>query len=281
MNAEAFQCPACGYGNVIHIHRIRCNYCGRRIPASSVVCPNCHHNPRAFYWRRWHVVVLLILLACVLGAGAWLYRNQLSAALPISLAFQSTITPTPTFTHVPITVIILATRPPATATFLPTRTPTRVPPTLTPTPTSSPTSTRTATRSLRTPGKTGVPTAIPTPIPVPAPKLLAPQDGERIIGPNKRIVLTFQPAQPIGAQQWYRVQVDYLDRSGQPVSWCSFSKYTSFEFPHEIFDDSSPLVRSFLWRVSVVRSALPEPATCDAQYEPLSAPSDVRTFYWQ
>ncbi|HZQ08764.1 MAG TPA: hypothetical protein VFD70_19430 [Anaerolineae bacterium] len=227
-------------------------------------------------------MVLLILLGTVLGIGLYFFRTQVSAVLPASIALQATATRTPTQTHIPVTVIRVATRPPSTATFLPTHTATPRPPTDTPIPTSSPTATRTVTRTPpRTPGKTLVPTRIPTTVPVPAPSLVSPKDGERILGANKRITLTFQPAQPIGAEQWYRVQVDYLDRAGQPVSWCSFSKFTTFPFPPEIFDDSSPLVRSFLWRVSVVHSSLPEPATCDAQYEPLSAPSDVRTFYWQ
>jgi hypothetical protein len=109
--------------------------------------------------------------------------------------------------------------------------------------------------------------------------LVSPTDGERI-GPRKRVELRFQPAEPLQANEWYRAQVDYLDRAGIPINWCAFTKETVFLFPPEVFDDSSPLIRSFLWRVQVVQALAAEPSTCDADYEVLSVPSEVWTFYW-
>lgn len=280
MGADDLKCPACGYGNVTSTPRIRCNYCSRRIPASAVVCPNCQHNPRAFYWKRWHVFVLLFGLAILALGGVWFFGKDLGKAFSAALVLNPTATTTAT--RAPITVIIIATRPPATAT--------RVPPaatranTATPRPTDSPTATSTPTRLPaqvnNQPRVTETFTPIPTPIPVPPPKLVAPADGERIQGANKQIVLTFQPAQPLGAQEWYRVQVDYLDRASRPVSWCAFTRDNAFKFPREIFDESSPNVRSFLWRVNVVRASQVNPTTCDAPYDILSAPSEAWTFFW-
>ncbi len=191
-------------------------------------------------------------------------------------------TPTRTFTLPPITVIITATPRPATKTATPPPTQKINSPTARPTQTAtlSPTSTATLTQISGVPRATATFTAIPTPIPVPPPKLISPTDKEQVRGANKRIELKYQPAQPIRAQEFYRVQVDYLDRQGTPVSWCAFTQDSQVEFPREIFDDSSPAVRSFLWRVNVVRSNQFRPATCDAQYDVLSAPSDVWTFYW-
>jgi hypothetical protein len=144
----------------------------------------------------------------------------------------------------------------------------------------TPTARLSPTRLPRTPQGTVIATPVPTAVPVSAPQLVSPGDGERILGGNKHVFLKFQPAAPIGAQQWYRVQVDYLDRTGQPVSWCEFTKESALEFPQDYFDNSSPSVRSFLWRVGVVRSNQVLPQTCEAQYETLSAPGQVWTFYW-
>lgn len=277
---------------MLHTPRIRCNYCERRIPASSVICPNCQRNPRAFYWKRSHVLIILVILALALGGAALLFSNDLKSTVPIGLALNLSATPTRADTRPPVTVILVATPLPGTPTNLPS-TETRVVPTSTPSPTLAATLTaaltatltRTATRrpaNIST--QVALPTEPPTPIPTIAaltpPTLLGPADNEQIIGGNKRVTLRFQPAQPLGAQEWHRIQVDYLDRSGNPVSWCAFTKQSEQEFPREFFDDSSPSVRSFLWRVNIVRSNQISPSTCDAPYDPLSAPSDVWTFYW-
>ncbi len=269
----------------MHTPRIRCNYCGRRIPASSVVCPHCQRNPRGFFWKRWHVGVLALVLLAVAGIAAIVLGQEgISTALgsiqPIQVALGAT-TATPTFTKAPLTIVIVATQPASTPTLLPpTNTP--LPPTETPSPTEIPSATTTVTVTPHTPvgTETAPPTPIPTPVPVSPPKLQAPVDGEQVRGANQHITLRFTPAAPIGQLEWFRVQVDFLDRAGQPVSWCAFTKESFLEFPREFFDDSSPNVRSFLWRVNVVRTNQFDPKTCDAPFELLSAPSDVWTFYW-
>jgi len=85
---------------------------------------------------------------------------------------------------------------------------------------------------------------------------------------------------PACEQSLKDLQVDYLDRAGQPVSWCGWTKDATLEFPRDLFDASSPSVRSFLWRVSVVRPTQINPATCEARFEKVSAQSDAWTFYW-
>jgi hypothetical protein len=274
---------------VIHTPRIRCNYCSRRIPATSVVCPHCQRNPRAFYWKREHVIALLVVVVALLGLGLFFLTIGANVLGSVLNGFQPVATtvaiaPSPAATRGPITVILVATRSPATAIRVtPMRT--RARPTATARRTNSPTATSTPTRAnagttARAAQITETPSPIPTSVPIIPPKLLSPSDSERIIGANKRVLLTFQPAQPISGQQWYRVQVDYLDRAGQASSWCAFTRDTVQEFPREFFDDSSPNVRSFLWRVNVVRSNEFAPITCDAPYDTLSPPSQVWTFYW-
>jgi hypothetical protein len=270
---------------MLHTPRIRCNYCERRIPASSVVCPNCQRNPRAFYWKRQHVLLLLGVLALVLIGAALLFADDLLRLLPASIALNPAPTATRANTRPPVTVVLVATSLPRTSTPVPP--PATAAPTATPAPTNTPTMTLTGTvtvTDVNPATQTPVPTETPSPIPtiavVTPPSLLAPTDNEQIIGANKRIQLQFQPAQALAPQQWFRIQVDFLDRAGNPVSWCSFTRASSEEFPREFFDDSSPSVRSFLWRVNVVHSNEFTPSTCDAPYDILSAPSQVWTFFW-
>lgn len=227
------------------------------------------------------MILLVSVLALAAVAALFWFADDLRKFVPATVALNPT--PTQTITRAPVSVVLVATRPPLTAT--------RVPPTATRAITNTPRATATATFTLiatspaANPASnaarvTETPSPIPTRVPVASPVLISPTDGERIIGPNKRVLLQFQPAQPLGAQEWYRVQVDFLDRAGNPVSWCGFTRESAQEFPRDFFDDSSPNVRSFLWRVNVVQSGQFNPATCDAPYDTVSAPSDVRTFYW-
>jgi hypothetical protein len=204
--------------------------------------------------------------------------------MPASIALLPAATATRANTRPPVTIVLVATLLPSTATHIP-PTESESEPTSEPSATPAPTLTPTATvRAENIETQVAQPTIPPSPIPtivaVTPPSLVAPTDSEQIIGANKRVTLKFQPAQPLGNQEWHRIQVDFLDRSGNPVSWCDFTKESEQEFPREFFDDSSPSVRSFLWRVNVVRSNQISPSTCDAQYDPLSAPSNVWTFFW-
>lgn len=227
------------------------------------------------------VVALVALAIFFWTAGANVLGSALRGFEPLrSIALGAT--PTVRATLPPITVLITATPRPPTKSPVPATN--AVVPSATPRPTDTPAATRAPTPTLTQisgpPRPTATFTLVPTAVPVPPPKLVSPTDGERVQDANKRIPLSFQPAQPIGAQEWYRLQVDYLDREGQPVSWCAFTKASALEFPREFFEDSSPNVRSFLWRVNVVHSDEVSPVTCDAPYQMLSVPSDVWTFYW-
>lgn len=227
------------------------------------------------------MLVLLFVVALTVVAAAFWFRNDLNKIVPAQLALN--VTPTRVLTRTPVTIFLVATSVPATPTHLPP--PSALPNTAAPSPTAAPTATFPPTRTVsnqgtRVPPATGTPSPIPTVIPVPAPKLVSPTDGERIIGANKRVDLQFQPAKPLGALDWFRVQVDFLDRAGNAVSWCGFTKNSSQEFPHDFFDDSSPTLRSFLWRVNVVRSNQITPSTCDAPYDILGPSSEPWTFYW-
>jgi hypothetical protein len=118
----------------MHTQRIRCNYCNRRIPDTSVLCPNCQHNPRAFYWKRWHVFALVFaaILAAVgifglLGGGP--IESVLGSFVPLGSG-PTAIAQAPTPTRTPVTVVIVATSVPPS--------PTPPPPTLTPTDTPNP-----------------------------------------------------------------------------------------------------------------------------------------------
>src|SRR5262249_15382610 len=147
--------------------------------------------------------------------------------------------PTSATPRPPVTVVLVATPLPATRTALPptatvTATPTEPPAPTTVVPTNPPTATRDPESSATdTPEPTGTASPIPTPVQVQAPMLVSPLDGDRINGPNKSVILTFQPAQTIGFEEWYRVQVDFLDRAGNPVSWCGFTKESALEFPSD------------------------------------------------
>lgn len=227
---------------------------------------------------------MLVGVLALLGLGAAFFiLNGGGDLVPSGIALAPS--PTAQTTRPPITVVLVATPLPATRTALPptatqTLTPTAPPPT-TVVPTKPPTATRDPESSASpVPEPTESASPIPTPVQVEAPKLVSPLDGDRISGSNKRVILAFQPAQTTRLQDWYRVQVDFLDRAGNPVSWCGFTKESAMEFPREFFDDSSPNVRSFLWRVNVVSSTQLVPVTCDAPYEILSAPSNVWTFLW-
>lgn len=274
---HAHICPLCGYENVIHTPRIRCNYCGRRIPATFVVCPNCKHNPRSFYWRRSPIIwVVLLALIALLVCGILNFGSFGGSVNGLS-EINTTLTPSPTFA--PVTVVIVATNRPITATRVPptltkTASPTPVPPSLTSTPTLTP------TRVVRTPRATDTPTMTSTPAPIAAPALVSPTNQEHVGTINRNVDLSFHPNSVLGPQDWYRVQVDFLDRSDNPVSWCGWTKQSSIGFPRGYFDDSSPNVRSFLWHISIVHTSDPTPATCEAPFTKLSAQSDVWTFFW-
>lgn len=267
------------------IPRIRCNYCRRRIPASSVICPNCNRNPRAFYWRTSYTVFAAILILLVLGGLVTLVLNTLGSAAPQIAAFSATATATET--RAPMTVIVVATREPATATTtaatattqatrsLPTRTDSPTEP-----PTDPPTVTITATITrTRVPRLTSTATRTVTPIPITAPILQSPPNEEKF-SPNEQIVFGFSSAYKLRSDEWFRLEVNYIDRSKATANWCGFTKDLSLPFPKAMFEEASPDVRQFLWHIDIVRARATATSDCNFPFEPLGARSEVWSFYW-
>jgi hypothetical protein len=271
-------CPACGADQPLplHIHRIRCNYCSLRVPADTSVCPNCNHNPRGFYL---HPRVLLGTLG-VLALAAVAYAALNPSLLSKSISPPNTATPTrtPTATGV-IALVVTATLPPS-ATPTVTQPPTVIPTsTVNPTGTATSTPTATATRRLEaTPLPS--PTATPTATSYLPPILLAPGDGAKISGPKARVLLTFTSAMPLQANQWFRVEVIFRDRSNNFADWCGWTKDSSVQFPISYYDASWQLDRTFLWHANIAESAASPPSTCAADAIIVSPPSTEWTFYW-
>ncbi len=120
---------------------------------------------------------------------------------------------------------------------------------------------------------------IPSVTPSGPPSLLSPNNGEKFYGSKKRIPFTFQPFE-LGANEWYRLQIDFRDRKNEAASWCGWSKGTTILFPSEYHDDSWQIDRTFRWHVNVAISDADPPSTCDAPVSSMSAPSEERLFYW-
>lgn len=263
--------------------RIRCNYCNRRIPASSVICPNCHRNPRAFYWRTRYTIIAAILSLLVLGGLAILAVNTLGTPAPQSAALSATATATET--RAPMTVIVVATRAPATGTAVSSKTEVTRP---LPTETNSPTAPRSNTPALtvtptstrtRTPRVTSTRTRTATPIPITAPTLKSPPD-EAKFGRSDQIVFDFSTPYTLRSDEWFRVQVDYLNETGSSASWCGFDKNPGVRLPKAVFSESSPYVRRFTWHVDIVRARATNTSDCGFPFEPLGAQSEIWAFNW-
>ncbi len=260
----------------MHIQRIRCHYCNRRVPANVTVCPNCQHDPRGLYLNLRLFLGLAGLV--LLGVVVWAAFNA-----PVwvnALALRSTGTPTPRPTARSVILVVTSTASPN-----PTAAPTNVVANVqtdTPvsTPTSTPTLTATATRRAVRAAPTRTPTATATLTPLSAPALLSPENGAKFQGSRKTVVLAFQPTEGLSANQWYRVQVDFKDRDDQATSWCGWSKGEAVLFPPDYYGDSYPFDRAFRWHVELVASSSTPPTTCSAPTTSVSAPSAIWVFYW-
>ncbi len=147
-------------------------------------------------------------------------------------------------------------------------------------PTNTPTAA--ATRVTATAPPTPLPvtsTLAPTVAAVPPPVLISPTDGEKIIGAKRIIDLAFRSSVPLAANQWYRVQVDFVDRAGALFTWCGWTQQGSIQFPN-YYDEALPTDRAFHWQVRTVQTTNPNPSTCAAAATFVSSPSTPWTFYW-
>lgn len=84
----------------------------------------------------------------------------------------------------------------------------------------------------------------------------------------------------LAAGEFFRLQVDYIDRNGANASWCAFTRSGGIRFPKQEFDNVSPFARKLIWRVGIVKANATSTSGCEEPFEQLSAQSEVWTFYW-
>ena len=264
--------------SVPHLARIRCRHCGRRIHADARVCPNCGRDPRSFPMPHVGITtVLLIALGTALAILLW-YNARL-----ILLAFQKEPTlvaapPSATLTWTPRLRVVVATETPNP---LPTET---QPPTSEPSPsfTPIPSFTATATRTVTRPRPTSTTTPTAAPALVSPPIAFVPQDGEKLYGARRQIVLGWVVPDILPGNSWYRVRVEFHTRDNAPFAWCAFTQQGQLQFPFDYYELSSPYDRSFRWNVQLTQPALagPRDSGCELPFAPASPPSATRTFFW-
>lgn len=85
---------------------------------------------------------------------------------------------------------------------------------------------------------------------VPAPQLVGPPLGERFVGSASKIILSWQPAQPLAADEYFQVRVDYNYGEGNPQRAFS-TRASSFELPASLY--ANPNCGVFNWQVTVMR----------------------------
>lgn len=265
----------------MHVRRIRCHYCSRRVPADSIVCPICKHNPRGFYLRPRLVFPVLAVIAIV-ALAYWAINSSIwSNAVSNSVANSPTSTTTPRPTR--LTALIV------TATLLPSRVPVSTDaPTASPTGTAVPTSTQIPTPTLTPqpsrptalPVQQPLPTLAPSPTSYAPPVLLSPLSGARLSGRKQAVVLTYAYPQILLPNNWFRVEVIFKDPAGNFANWCGWTKDYAIRFPIPYYDDSWPYDRTFRWHVAIAQAGTDLPSTCQASYSDVSALSQDWIFYW-
>jgi hypothetical protein len=275
-------CPTCGYHRPAARRVIRCGVCGHVNRGTRTVCVSCGADlaPRPFSfligkgkYLRW-VGLLLVVVALVAGVAQIRAAVEDRADEVVSF-FMPTPTATPTVTGT------------ATATYTPTATPTVTPtdtPVPTPTMTATSTLTPTATAAAPAAAPTDTPTPVPTETPLPrfrAPVLKGPKDGEIFIGRNQMIVLSWEPAGQLGADEWYAVRLSWAEggvfeeRSGNNL------KETFWQLPADLYwlKADQETGRAYEWYVFVEKTL--ETETGEKEGESLGPPSEKRTFFWQ
>ncbi len=275
-------CPACGLPNPAHVAGlIRCRVCGARTPRGYRVCPSCGADlePALFGLMapaRYFKIAGGVLLGTAIIIGLMRIKPRVEqGADQVATFFMPTPTATPTVTRMP------------TSSPTPTATPTNTAtPTSTPTPTATPTSTPTAPEATSTRRTTSTPTATPTVTPTPAPPfpapaLVGPDDGVIIRGRDQRVVLQWEPAGPLAADEWYAVRLSWSENGVFEQRGGNNLKETAWQIPADFFwgKADQETGRAYKWYVFVER--VTETADGTKVGEPLSPPSETRTLYWQ
>ena len=260
-------CPRCGAR--LRRESATCRRCRREIRSGLAVCPNCGEDllRRRIPWK------LIGGLGGVFGAAVLVYLVLTLVPLPFELPF---VAAAPTATP---TEVILPPTPTATATLRP--------PTSTPTRRASATPVITATATVSatvTPGLTTTPTASPTETPglkYAAPKLIEPQDQSDwapdhplIFSYGTRIELKWEAVGTLAADEWYAVELAYVDRNGQPAVGGGWSKETTWRVPDDLYERMGG-DRSVEWTVTVVAGT-----SGSGEGRAISPPSETWMFRW-
>jgi RNA polymerase subunit RPABC4/transcription elongation factor Spt4 len=278
-------CPECG--TRLRRTSSRCRRCKEEIRSGLAVCPYCGEDllSRRVPWT------LVGTLAGVVLVGVVGYLVLSFVPLPIELPFVASVpTATPTEVILPPTPTDTATPRPPTST--PTRRPTATPViTETATLEVSPTRNATATSSVAVnPAPTAevreTPPASPVPTETPglkyaAPRLIEPEDESNwaqdhplVFSEGARIELQWEAVGTLGANEYYAVELAYVDRDSGPAVRPAWVKETTWVVPSEVYDrlGSDRIVE---WSVTVVSGT---PGT--GQRTDVSPASETWMFRW-
>lgn len=276
-------CPACGLPHPSRRGKTTCRSCGERANSSYQVCPSCGADLEPAPFPLWppkryaRFITAFVGAVLVVGVAFGLMRigpGVERGANQVVAFFMPTPTPTVTATGTP-------TRTP-TPTSTPTATPTS---TSTPTPTTSPTATPTETPAptLALPA-TVTPTPTPTLTPTPrfrAPILVGPPDQQIFFGRDPFVVLSWEPAGQLAAEEWYAVRLSWSEKGTFSQRGGNNLKETSWRVPADFYYGKADQEtgRAYEWYVYVERVT----ETQDGQRvgEPASRFSESRVFYWQ
>lgn len=279
VESEWAVCPTCGLSNLTRPSRIRCRVCGARTQGGYRVCPICGADLEPALFRllapvRYFQIAGGVLLVAAIVCGVVRIKPHVEQGADRVVAFfMPTPTPTPTVTRTPTAT--------PTATGTPTVTPTPIP---SPTPTATLTPTPTAVTPTRSLPKTATPTPTVTPTPTPrfqAPVLLGPPDGQIFIGRGQFVILHWELAGPLAADEWYAVRLSWSENGVFEQRGGNNLKETSWQIPADFYwgKADQETGRAYKWYVYIERVT----ETADGQRvgEPLSPPSETRTLYWQ
>ena len=268
-------CPRCG--SRLRRESATCRRCRGEIRSGLAVCPHCGEDllRRRIPWK------LIGSLGGVFGAVVLVYLVLTLVPLPFGLPFVAADpTATPTEVIVPPTPTATATRRPPTAT--PTSKATFTP-VITATATTTVSATVTVTATV-TPGLTATPTASPTETPglkYAAPKLIEPEDQSGwapdhplVFSSGTPIELKWEAVGALGAEEWYAVELAYVDTNSQPAVGGGWTKETTWLVPDDLHERMGG-DRTVEWSVTVVVGT---PGTGEGRA--ISPPSETWMFRW-
>ncbi len=253
---------------------IRCKNCLAAAPDHLQVCPVCGANLKPHPFPYLSIVLWAVVAIAIIG-GAFALAPTVKHQSRQVAEFINPPTPTPTLTATFTPTLI----PTATNTPTPTSTPTPTP-TTAPTNTATPTPTETPTPE---PTRPNLPTATPTATATPTPRfgaivIVAPDDGVQFTG-GQPVILSWEPAGELADDEWYAVRMNWLE-NGERAFGGTNTKETSWQIPPEQYYGKADqgTGRVYEWYVFVEKVVVNENG--EKTGEPMSPPSETRTFFW-